>query len=76
MSSIRPDEPYTPVVVNLTVHVRPDVSDRDVLEITKLAWSKVDGAVGRKGRGSRTGMGEVTVGIKRGWNGELETPVD
>lgn len=60
----------TPLVVSLTVHVHPDTSDRDVLEVTKNAWVKVNGAVGTKRKG--LGEGEVSVGVKRGWEGVLE----
>ena len=66
-------EPYTSVVVTLVIHVHPDVSDRDILEITRAAWEKVDSAVGMKGRGSNgAGMGEISIGVKRGWDGGEE----
>jgi hypothetical protein len=52
-----------PMVVTLMVHVHPDVSDRDVLEVTKMVWGKVNGAV------KSGGGGEVSVGVKRGWEG-------
>jgi len=55
-----------PLVVTLIVHVYPEVSDRDVLEVTKIVWSKVNGAV-KCGAG-----GEVSVGVKRGWEGMQE----
>ena len=69
-SSVGEPEPYTPVVVTLVIHVHPDVSDRDILEITRAAWGKVDSAVGKGGRGKGGGMGEITVSVKRGWEGE------
>ncbi|EIW69877.1 hypothetical protein TREMEDRAFT_68343 [Tremella mesenterica DSM 1558] len=55
-----------PVVVTLIVHVQEDVSDRDMLEVTKMAWRKVTYAVG-EGRGAG---GEVSIQIRRGWQGE------
>lgn len=58
----------TPLVVSVNVHVHPDASDRDVLEVTKYTWTKVSGAAGVGGKG-RMGEGEVTVSIKRGWDG-------
>lgn len=58
----------TPLVVSVNVHVHPDASDRDVLELTKYAWTKVSGAAGVGGKG-RLGEGEVTISIKRGWDG-------
>ena len=56
-----------PLVVSLTVHVHPDVSDREVLEVTRMVWGKVGGAVGVKGKAGAGG--EVSVGVKRGWDG-------
>lgn len=61
----------TPLVVSVQVHVHPDTSDRDVLDLTKYAWMKVHGACGVSGMG-RTGQGEVTVAVKRGWDGSAE----
>jgi len=52
------------MVVTLMVHVHPDVSDRDVLEVTKMVWGKVNGAVKSGGGG-----GQVSVGEKWGWEG-------
>ncbi len=46
------------------VHIHPDTSDREVLEVTKMVWGKVSGAVK-----CSAGGGEVSVGIKRGWEG-------
>lgn len=51
------------MVVTLVVHVHPDVSDRDVLEVTKMVWGKVSPIV------NCGGGGEVSVGVKRGWEG-------
>ena len=52
-----------PLAVTLIVHVHPDMSDRDVLEVTRMVWGKVSGAV-------KSGVeGEVSVGVKRGWDG-------
>ena len=64
------DHGSTPLVVSLTVHVHPDVSDRDMLEVSKYAWVKVNGAVGTKRKG--LSQGEVSVGVKRGWDGVVE----
>ncbi|KAL7422453.1 hypothetical protein Q5752_003101 [Cryptotrichosporon argae] len=53
---------HTPLVVTLNVHAHPDVSDRDVLELTRFAWTRLSAAVdGRK-------PGEVTVSVRRGWD--------
>ena len=54
----------TSLVVTLMVHVHSDVSDKDVLDITKTVWGKVNEAV-RIG----TGGGEVSIGVRRGWDG-------
>lgn len=62
-------EGETPMVVTVEVRVHPDCSDRDVLEVTKMVWSRVSGAVKRSGGGSREGDGEVTVAVKRGGRG-------
>lgn len=67
--------PDTPLVVSLIVHVHPDTSDKDVLEVTKTVWTKLSSAVNGGSRGKRMGImgggaeGEVTVSIKRGWDG-------
>ena len=72
----------TPLVVSLLVHVHPESSDRDVMDVTKMAWTKVSGAVhggkhaggasgngvGGRGKGGMTGVGEISVGVKRGWD--------
>jgi hypothetical protein len=88
-----------PLVITLNVHVLPDTSDREVLEITKDVWEKVrfaaaggsegtgrmmglgwgdgfDGVAeedeGRGGKGRNVGMGgsgEVSVAVKKGWEG-------
>ena len=63
------DEPHTPLVVSLVVHVHPDTTDRDILEVTKMAWKNIDSAVGKRGLLSLSGGGsEITVGVKRGWD--------
>ncbi|ODN86110.1 hypothetical protein L198_07403 [Cryptococcus wingfieldii CBS 7118] len=62
------EEASAPLVVTLTVHVHPDSADGDVLDVTRLAWGKVNQAVGRGG-----GEGEVSVCVKRGWEGIEET---
>ncbi|ORY35889.1 hypothetical protein BCR39DRAFT_592170 [Naematelia encephala] len=64
-----------PLVVTLEVHVSEDLSDREVMEVTRYVWSKVSGAVrvksGSTGGNSQTGIseGEVSVAAKRGWAG-------
>lgn len=50
------------------VHVHPDASDRDILDVTKYAWVKVSDAVGLRSKGA-LGEGEVSVGVCRGWDG-------
>ncbi|KAK1922885.1 hypothetical protein DB88DRAFT_541095 [Papiliotrema laurentii] len=57
-----------PLVVSLMVHVHPDASDRDILDVTKYAWVKVSDAVGLRSKGG-LGEGEVSVGVCRGWDG-------
>lgn len=54
----------TSLVVTLVVHVHSDVSDKEVLEITKTVWGKVNEAVK-----TGTGGGEVSIGVRRGWDG-------
>jgi hypothetical protein len=63
-----------PLVVSLNVHVHPDSSDRDVLDITKLTWSKISNAVniGSMGLEGRVGLSEISVAVKRGWDGAEE----
>ena len=65
------DAPNTPLVVSLIVHVHPDASDRDVLDVTKQVWTKVNAAVGQRGARQKDG-GEITISVKRGWDGETE----
>ncbi|UOH79792.1 hypothetical protein LQV05_000803 [Cryptococcus neoformans] len=62
------EEPSAPLVVTLTVHVDSDLGDQEVLDVTKMAWSRVHQVVG-KGGGER---GEVGVSVKRGWEGVEE----
>lgn len=61
----------TPLVVSLIVHVHPEASDRDILDVTRQVWSRVSAAVGQRGGRQKDG-GEVTVSIKRGWDGAIE----
>ena len=56
----------TPLVISLLVHVHPDISDEDAMAVTRMAWSKLSYAAELRGSG---GGGEVSVGIKRGWEG-------
>lgn len=35
------EEPSAPLVVTLTVHVDSDLGDQEVLDVTKMAWSRV-----------------------------------
>ncbi|BEJ11492.1 hypothetical protein CspHIS471_0109140 [Cutaneotrichosporon sp. HIS471] len=53
-----------PLVVTLVVHVHPDSSDRDILEVTRISWFKLSNAIS-----SRQSAGEVSVQVKRGWEG-------
>lgn len=53
-----------PIIVTVNVHVHPDATDTDVLEITRLTSTKISNAVG-----PRIG-GEVTVQVQKGWEGE------
>ncbi|KAL0253517.1 hypothetical protein I308_100889 [Cryptococcus tetragattii IND107] len=62
------EEPSAPLVVTLTVHVDSDLGDQEVLDVTKMAWSRVHQVVG-KGGGEG---GEVGVSVKRGWDGVEE----
>ncbi|WVN89534.1 uncharacterized protein L203_104759 [Cryptococcus depauperatus CBS 7841] len=65
VSSLK-NEPSVPLVITLAVHVDPDVSDYDMLEVTKLAWNKLQHVVSE-------GEGEVSIQVKRGWEGIEET---
>ena len=73
VSSFAPDKGHgeTPLVVSLIVHVHPEASDRDVLDVTKQVWTKISGAVGQRGGRQKDG-GEITISIKRGWDGAGE----
>lgn len=53
----------TRLSVTVTVHVNDNVADRDVLDVTKYVWNRVSAAVGE---------GEVSIAVKRGWDG-MET---
>lgn len=57
-----------PLVVTLVVHVHPESSDRDVNEVTRLTWSKLTHAVNGRA-GTAGGEGEVSVEVRRGWEG-------
>ncbi|OCF34448.1 hypothetical protein I316_03962 [Kwoniella heveanensis BCC8398] len=58
-----------PLVITLVVHVHPDLADKDVLEVTKFSYLKLEGAVsGQPGMLGRRD-GEVSIQIKRGWEG-------
>ncbi|TFK64671.1 hypothetical protein BDN72DRAFT_963061 [Pluteus cervinus] len=57
------------LVVTLELHVRSDVGDDDVLELTRWAWEKCMSALNGGRNSSKLAMGagaEVTVGIVRG----------
>ncbi|KAK8850348.1 hypothetical protein IAR55_004266 [Kwoniella newhampshirensis] len=60
-----------PLVVTLTVHVQEDVGDRDILDVTRMTWGKVNQAIngGGLGRLGKNGEGEVSIYVKRGWDG-------
>jgi len=57
--------------VTVEIHVRDDLSDSDVLELTRWAWERCGEAL-RFGSGRRDGgegggvKAEVTVGVVRG----------
>lgn len=53
---------HVPLVVTLVVHVHPESSDRDIYDVTRLAWNDINGAV----NGSRDS--EVTIDVRRGWD--------
>ncbi|WRT70500.1 uncharacterized protein IL334_007498 [Kwoniella shivajii] len=59
------------LVVTLIVHVHPDSSDRDILEITKMSYTKLEYAISSNpgGLGINRRDGEVSISIKRGWEG-------
>lgn len=57
------DAGNTRLSVSVVVHVNDNVGDGDVLDVTKYVWNRVSAAVGE---------GEVSVAIKRGWEG-MET---
>lgn len=54
-----------PLVVTLVVHVHPDTTDREVLDITRTSWTKLNSAV----NGRTSNEGEVSVQVTRGWEG-------
>lgn len=53
---------HVPLVVTLVVHVHPESSDRDIFDVTRLAWNDINGAVNTD-RDS-----EVTIDVRRGWD--------
>lgn len=64
LSAKQESDTDAPFVVTLVVHVHPDSSDRDVMEVTRISWSKLSSAIN-----SRQSAGEVSVQVKRGWEG-------
>ncbi|KAL0573533.1 hypothetical protein V5O48_008418 [Marasmius crinis-equi] len=54
------------LVATLELHVRKDLSDEDVLSLTKWAWERCTGALGVRGDHDEGGKADVTVGIVRG----------
>jgi hypothetical protein len=55
------------LVVTLELHVRRDLDDATVLELTRLAWDRCTGALGGdRGKNEGGGVAEVTVGVVRG----------
>ncbi|TFK31614.1 hypothetical protein BDQ12DRAFT_739896 [Crucibulum laeve] len=52
------------LVVTMQLHVREDLGDDDVLQLTRWAWEKCVGALGEGLKDSR--QPEVTVGVVRG----------
>ncbi|WWC92103.1 uncharacterized protein L201_007057 [Kwoniella dendrophila CBS 6074] len=60
-----------PLVVTLVVHVHPDSNDKDILELTKFSYLKVEQAISGNlgGLGISRRDGEVNIAIKRGWEG-------
>lgn len=57
--------PTKGLVVTLELHVRRDLDDADVLELSRWAWERCVGAL-RVGRRERGEEAEVTVGVVRG----------
>ncbi|CAK9785843.1 hypothetical protein CC85DRAFT_287658 [Cutaneotrichosporon oleaginosum] len=53
-----------PLVVTLVVHVHPETSDSEILEVTRVSWSKLSSAIS-----CRQSAGEVSVQVRRGWEG-------
>ncbi|KAK1225541.1 hypothetical protein PQX77_011511 [Marasmius sp. AFHP31] len=54
------------LVATLELHVRKDLSDDDVLALTKWAWERCTGALGVRGDHDEGGRADVTVGVVRG----------
>jgi hypothetical protein len=51
---------HTKLSVSVIVHVNDNVGDKDVLDVTRFVWNRVSAAVGE---------GEVSIAVKRGWEG-------
>lgn len=61
------DGPAQSLVVTLELHVRRELADADVLELTRWAWERCMYALHRGTRGEgHEGEAEVTVGVVRG----------
>jgi hypothetical protein len=58
---------HVPLVVTLVVHVHPETTDADVLDLSRVAWARLNGAVNRG-----IADGEVSVQVRRGWEGVNE----
>lgn len=55
------------LVVTLELHVRRDLDDASVLELTRWAWDRCTGALGGdRGKDDGGGVAEVTIGVVRG----------
>lgn len=68
-ASLLKSVPSDQLVVTLEVHVRPDLSDDDVLALTKWTWERCVNALGgyKEFRDvGEVGGPEITVGIVRG----------
>jgi hypothetical protein len=66
--SLNYQESPATLVVTLELHVRRDLDDATVLELTRWAWDRCTGALGgdRSGKDDSGGVAEVTVGVVRG----------
>ncbi|WVQ63104.1 uncharacterized protein L199_001255 [Kwoniella botswanensis] len=71
-SNGRKEDDGAPLVVTLAVHVHEDSSDKEILELTKIAYLKLENAISSNAIGGMSISrrdGEVSVQIKRGWEG-------